>query len=401
MNMSTQFISAIPLASSALGGLAQTVVTTAIGQIINNELNLVHQLQTSTFGAMGTQMYNLLETQMVDASGMWRMSWDIMQNMEYLEENRLQDPPLPLFVESVSTPDVVLAQGDMVGQQTAHVEVRNDSHYSAQVTPTLEVLYHGEDMGTFSGAPVTIAAGATASLSVDYIAIASSYIGIDGYDVLVYLNAVDPATMSINQLGADLQPHVRRHRQRLGGLPSADRDAADGRHDSGRRRATHLLHRRRDHPEGPHLARSARWRQPRPGRIRRGGKSRRPDGHGRRRRGHDSRGQPTPAPIDDGEWIELDRAAGQTYQIEVHATLAPADTSFTVAILQSPDYPARLALSAGELDQTTNLADGPLESSIQVEECNGQHGISGLTATAGDLVDGDGHTISAGQIQLA
>ena len=362
-------------------------------------LSQLENAEIQGYDLMGQQMYNLLETQMDDASGMWRMSWDIMQNMQYLEENRLQDPPLPLFVESISTPDVVLAEGDVVGHQTAHVEVRNDSQFTAQVTPTLQFFCDGQDMGTFTADPVTIAAGATASIPVDYSALASSLVGIDGYDVLVYLDAVDPATMSISRTGpayshlyagtagelADY--HQQTVTQPMGGaIEEGDVQRISFTADATTQVVRILL----VQPDGANLDLHVYDAAGNHVGLMDGGGGDEIAIPGASYSGSDS----------SSEWIELTCAAGQTYQIEVHARLAPAGTSYTVAILQTPEYPARISLSTAELDRTTNLTEGPLESSIQVAECNGQHGITALAATAGDLVDGEGRTISAGQIQL-
>ena len=183
---------------SFLPGLATTFDNLAV----DGATSQLENAEIQGYDLMGQQMYNLLETQMDDASGMWRMSWDIMQNMQYLEEDRLQDPPLPLFVESISTPDVVLAEGDVVGHQTAHVEVRNDSQFTAQVTLTLQFLLpwarHGNVHG---GILVTIARARRRRSPSIIVPLRRRWVGIDGYDVLVYLDAVDPATMSISLHG--------------------------------------------------------------------------------------------------------------------------------------------------------------------------------------------------------
>ncbi|HNQ90137.1 MAG TPA: CARDB domain-containing protein [Verrucomicrobiota bacterium] len=130
-----------------------------------------------------------------------RLALDLENSFKWLSENPIVDPPMPVVIESVQTPDIVLDPGEYFGESTGALTVRNDAGFTVQTTAEIWVSYEDQQLAVFRSAPMEISAGETEVLTFDYQMIRSLTAGLEGFDVLAYLYVVDPATLNEELLG--------------------------------------------------------------------------------------------------------------------------------------------------------------------------------------------------------
>ena len=288
-------------------------------------------------------------------------------------------------------PDLVLADGEMFGTGTAHVEVRNDGDLPIQGRPTLRVFSESSDLGSFAGEAFALEPGESVNVQVPYGAVDLVSGGIHGYDVELYLDAVDPETNSAiaigpytshfwagtaDQLALCSQQQVS---QPLGGIINAgERREVAFVPDGNTARMRVLLLQAPDADLDLHLYDAAGNHV---GLVTETGETE----------------SQIPAADYSGalanvESIWLDVPAGETYRLAVEANDAPLDTRFVVTVLEEPAYPALLAVPLPVIGEVTN--ERAVALSVGALEVGGQRDVANPAVVLGDLTDGQGHVVS-------
>ena len=385
-----------PAMSPGMGGIALLAELTS--NAINNEaLTTVKTHQNTGFRWMYERLYQLFDTQVYEDMGVWRMSWDVLNHLQYLYENPREDPPVPVFVESVYTPDVVLGDGDLVATQTGYAVVRNDADFTVDVSPTIHLFNESVDLGSITAETITIAPGETTDFRLPYGGLSSALTGTEGYDVEIFLEVADPDTMTTGICGPYHSHYFVGTRDELDLLGRQSvRVVHSGDINEGDRREAVFT------PSGTTRRMRLLLSQSETANL---------DLHV-----YDSAGNHVGFDYDAGqadldlpggeyhgsdgiaEWIWIDVPGGEQYRVVVEATSAPLDTQFTVTVLETPEFPALLYLPIA--DTVTDTNERTVELSFGAGEYGGQRGIVGLSAVATDLVDGQGNVVPVANVSF-
>ncbi|MBM3878589.1 MAG: hypothetical protein FJ387_02565 [Verrucomicrobia bacterium] len=385
----------LPFSGVGIAGFLGRTSAMVANWAIDAALQTVQEAEVWGFEWIAKRFADLLHNQEFENSGVWRMSSDIKFHLQYLDERAPVDPAVPLFVESVSIPDIELAPDALSGTGTAHVVVRNDASGPIQVVPVLQIVGGGEDAGRFEGEAALIPAGAAATLTATYAGVKSSLVDLHGYDVRVELLAIDPATMSHVIAG----PYPGRfyigtadelalfHQQRLsyplaGTLNQGETREATVTLAPGAQRLRVWLTQALDSNFDLHLYDAAGnhvgWDPV---------------------AGADAvniAGAEYGGSAGAAEWIWLDALPGETYRVVVNATEVPLDAEYAVSLLEVPGYPALLDSISPAIDRTTNARS--FSALISIVEYGQQRGVESVAVSASDLTDGLGHTLPAANV---
>ena len=384
----------IGVTGPAGAGLALINSVTAMAADISLDLASYQIYQAEIWGYehLTDRLLRLLNATAKEQSGLWRMSHDVLNYITYLDERQLVDPAVPLFVESIDTPNIEIADGELIGHRTGHVVVRNDYASAIEVRPILNVFSLNEDIGGFSAPTVTIPAGEVADLDVLYGGILSSMVDVDGYEAVLYLEAIDPATMSTVLVGpwythfyVGTQDELIQYAQQplrvalAGEINRRERREVAIDPAATTRRMRVLLVQDETSDLDLHLY----------------------DGTGAHVGWNDDTESvdeeiagATYSGVDANvEWIEVVVPAGAEYTLAVEAVACELDALFAVSVLEAAEMPAVLQSLNPAISHNTNQRD--VELALGAAEFARQRGVVNLAVDASDLADGQGGVIPA------
>ena len=372
-----------------LVGLTQYATAFSAQQAVDGAMDTIFQAQLWGLEHLGNRTIDLLDRMAAEAAGAWRMGWDIKNHIQFLHDNPLEDPPVDLALESIDIRNIEVADGELFGQQTGHVVVTNHYDLPVEVTAVMNVFSGSEEAGTFYSTPMTIESGRTGDLSAAYAAIRSSLVDIDGYDVEVFLKAVDPATMTTTILGPyywhffvgtdaelDLLGQQTVRQPLAGEMAEGQWLYAELTPAPTTRRIRILLAQPEQADIDLHLY----------------------DLAGDHVGVDYDTGQTDVALVDASysgpaaalEWIELLVPAGETYRLGVYGVDVPMETAFNVSVVEIPDFPAMLQALSPQVSRITN--EQTLDLTLGAAEIGKQHDITNLAAVCSDLTDDSGST---------
>ncbi len=380
--------------ATLIPSLAQAKAMAAIDDAIVQ----TNQAEQWGFGHLFHRIIQLLDTVVYENAGLWRASSDLKYYTQFLTTHQPEDPPVCLSVQSVDTPDILLAPGEVIGQQTGHVELTNDGELPLQIVAEFRVYNENVELGSYYSEPVTVQPGESQTMEVLYAGFDSASGGICGFDVAVFFDAVDPDTQSTTTVGPyyghfhvgtadDLDLfHQQKTSRPLGGTISdgETRQTTFVADPSTRKVRITLIH-----PDAADL-----------------------DLHL-----YDSQDNHVGLAYDSGqielqiptaeysgaetvsEYIWFAPSAGEPYRIVVHATDAPTETLFAVALTEVPEYPALMVILNPGAERLTNQRT--VEMAIAVKEYGEQRNINDLAAVSTDLADGSGNTVPAVNVDFS
>lgn len=379
------------LAASPVGQMLTTPFQ-ILDPLVNSYAQLIVDRNAFVRRVMTEQLGLLFVLNSGEIMATRRLALDLENSFKWLSEHPIVDPPMPVRLDSVQTPDIVLAEGQYHGEQSGAVTVRNNAAFAVQTTAEIWISYRDQQLAVFRSAPLELGAGQTAVLPFDYRMIRSLTAGLEGFDVLAYLYVVDPATLNEELVGPAYSHFyvgtpddlALLHRQEFRQLLVGTTGTAGA-------RETELAIAPDTHALTFHFLRS--------------------EGADLRLHLRDNLGRHV-GWTDDGRLeaaipgatvtalseahflVEFSKPATGTLRVAVEDRGSPEGSGFTVTALATPSLPALLSPLADTL-----IVSGPgpvLTLNVPVLECTGQRAVTGLQVRLTSApADDQGHVLPA------
>ncbi|MCD6304243.1 MAG: hypothetical protein J7M21_04700, partial [Planctomycetes bacterium] len=325
-----------------------------------------------------------------DTAGLWRLVSDFGDHVTYLVEHSPVDPVVTLDMESLAFPDATAREPMPFGLALGQISLTNTSDLPLEITPTVAAYAGGQLINETTGTTVNLGPGEQGYSMVTMVLPRSSLADVAGYDLEIYADAWDPASLSRSVTGPYLT-HMY--------VGTEDELAALGRQHVSMPLAGFVGHEERFERTFTLAGDTDRFRLLLTHSDDADLDLHLYDADGRHvgfveATGLDEAQIPSSAYSGSDDVHQVitvaDATPGGQYRVEVVVNGAdPEESLFAVNLVELPDYPAMMATSAETIDALAD-PDGVVDFTFDAMEWGSSTGITDLAVSVGPLADESG-----------